>query len=124
MSENSSSQMLQACLDPNDLIEKLSEVHFKNTNHRSGHIHFYFHGRSHHVIFVWSKGRLKRIIAKSPRCKKGQYIHWNDSQFSDYHCEDVLEELCDEIELVTIDDGGFNMSWPSYSRFMKWLLQS
>jgi hypothetical protein len=124
MSESSSSQILQACLDPNDLVERLSEVHFKNTNHRSGHIHFYFRGKSDHIIIVWSKGQLKKIIAKSPHCKKGQYVRWEGSQFSDYRCEDVLEELSDEIELVTIDDGGFNKSWPSYSLFMKWLLQS
>ncbi len=124
MSENSNTQILRACLDPNDLVEWLSEVHFVNTSHRSGHVHFYFRDKSDHIILVWSKGQLKKIIAKSPRCKKGQYIRWEESQFRDYQSEEILEKLCDEIELVRIDDGGFNQSWPSYAGFINWLRES
>lgn len=124
MSENGNTQILRACLDPYDLVEWLSEVHCMNTGRRSGHVHLYFCNKSDHIILVWSKGRLKRIIAKSPRCKKGQYIRWEESQFRSYQREDVLEKLCDEIELVKIDDGGFHKSWPSYAGFVNWLRQN
>ncbi len=124
MSKDIDTQILQAYLDPNDLVEKLSQVHLKNTKHHSGHIHFHFRDKSDHIILVWSKGKFKQTIAKSPRCKNGQYVHWKDSEFRDYNREDVLGELCDEIELVTIDHDCLNKTWPSYYDFIDWLLQN
>jgi hypothetical protein len=124
MDNNIDTQILNAYLDPNDLAEKLSEIHYKDTKHRSGHIHIHFRDKSDHIILVWSKGQLKRIIAKSPRCKKGQYVHWKDSEFRDYNRQDVLGELCNEIELITIDHDGVKNTWSSYYDFIDWLLQS
>lgn len=124
MDSNLDTQILNAYLDANDLVEKLSHVHFTKTNHRSGHIHIHFRDKSDHIIILWSKGMLKRIIAKSPRCKKGRHIRWKNSEFRDYNREEVLGELCNEIELITIDQDGFKKTWPSYYDFIDWLLAS
>ena len=123
MGKDVDTQILHAYLDPNDLAKKLSQVHFKDTKHNSGHIHIHFRDKSDHIILVWSEEKLKRIIAKSPRCKKGQYVHWKDSEFRDYNREDVLCELCNEIELITIDHNGSEKTWPSYYDFIDWLMQ-
>ena len=123
MDKDIDTQILHAYLDVNDLVEKLSHVHFKYTKHHSGHIHIHFRDKSDHIILAWSKGKLKRIIAKSPRCKKGQYVHWKDSEFHDYNRKDVLGELCNEIELITIDHNDSEKTWPSYYDFIDWLMQ-
>lgn len=38
--------------------------------------------------------------------------------------EEVLEELYDEIERIEIDREDFNKTWPSYSEFIKWLIEN
>ncbi len=59
-------EVSEACLCPDYLAERLSGVLFEKTGRTSGHIHFHFRNNSDHIIFVWSEGKLKKIVAKSP----------------------------------------------------------
>jgi len=77
-------EIFQEHLNPDRLAENLSLALSKKTGSTSGHIHIHFCGRSDHFVIVWSNGRLKQIVAKSPRCKKGRYLRWEYSQFCDY----------------------------------------
>ena len=121
---NIKNETSQVCLDPGYLVENLSAILFKNTKRTSGHIHFYFRNKSDHIIFSWSEGKLKKIVAKSPSCKKGQYVHWKHSQFCDYECEQILRELLSQIERIEIDGQNFNKARPSYNEFARWLIQN
>jgi len=114
----------QGYLDPGYLVEKLSAILFKKTKRTSGHIHFHFRNKSDHIIFFWSEGKLKKIVAKSPSCKKGQYVHWKHSQFCDYKRKQLLRELLSQIERIEIDGENFNKAWPSYNEFARWLIQN
>jgi hypothetical protein len=38
--------------------------------------------------------------------------------------EEVLEELYAEIERIEIDRENFNITWPSYSEFIRWLIEN
>jgi hypothetical protein len=38
--------------------------------------------------------------------------------------EEVLEELYAEIERIEIDRKNFNITGPSYSKFIKWLIEN
>ena len=118
------SEIAEVCLEPGYLVETLSSVFFEKTKHASGHIHFYFWNKTDHIVFTWLKGRLKKIVAKSPSCKKGRYVHWKGSQFCDYKREDTLEHLRDEIECIEIDRKSFSRAWPSYAGSVKWLTQN
>jgi len=118
-------EISQVYLDSNYIVERLSSKLAKKTNETLGHIHFYFRNKSDHIIPVWSEGKLRKIIAKSSSCKKSQYIHWRDSEFCDYEREDVLRIFHNEIKHIEIDDvDGFRKIWPSYSKFVKWLVES
>ena len=117
-----SSEIAELCLDPGYLAEWLSTASFEKTKDTSGHIHFYFRNKSDHIVFVWSEGKLKKLAAKSPGCKKGQYVHWKDSQFRDYNRDDILGKLYKEIECIEIDGDNFSKTWPSFNEFIEWLL--
>lgn len=117
-------EVSEACLCPDYLAERLSGVLFEKTGHTSGHIHFHFRGKSYHIIFVWSEGKLKKIVAKSPGCRKGRHTHWKDSQFRDYNREDVLRRLYNRIECIEIDGDSFNKTWSSYTEFISWLIEN
>ena len=119
-----SGEISQAYLDPNYLAEKLSSLLFEKTKHTSGHVHIHFRNKSDHIILVWSQGKLKRIIAKSPGCKKGEYKSWHDSEFSDYERDDVFRELYNEIECLEIEDNSLNETWASFSEFINWLIEN
>ena len=117
-------EISQQCLNPDRLVGNLTLGLSKKTKSTSGHIHFYFQNKSDHLVFVWSNGLLKRVVAKSPHCKKGQCIKWENSQFCDYKQDKVLEILCDEIEYAEIDGDGFNKRWPSYNDLIRWLVEN
>ena len=115
---------LKIYFDINNLVKKLSAIFSKKSRQIRGHIHFYFQDKTDHIILAWSKGKVKQIIAKSPHCKKGEYVKWGSSQFCDYKPEDVLGKLYDKIKDIRIDDGNFRKTWPSYAKFIKWLTES
>lgn len=117
-------EMWEVCLCPDYLVERLSGVLFEKTGQTSGHIHFHFRNNSDHIIFVWSEGKLKKIVAKSPGYRKGQHGHWKDSRFRDYNREDVLMRLYNAIECIEIDGDSFNKTWSSYSAFISWLIEN
>jgi len=108
----------------NDISGNLTLGLSKKTKSTSGHIHFYFRNKSDHIVIVWSNGLLKRIVAKSPHCKKGQCVKWEYSQFCDYKREEVIEKLCEEIEYAQIDRDGFNKRWSSYGDLIWWLVEN
>lgn len=116
-------QISQVCLNPNGLVEKLSNVLFKKIKHTSGHIHIHFRGKSDHLVIVWPNGMLREIVAKSQGCEKGQCVKWDKSQFTDYKREDVLGEFYNEVERMEINEGRFNKTWPSYQAFTDWLIK-
>jgi len=109
------------CLNPENLIERLSAYMLAITHHHSGHIHFYLRGKSDHIIFIWLQGKLRRIEAKSPDCEKHECIEWEDSQFCDYKPKNVLRKLHNEIECMEINGHTFKKRWPSYIKFIEWL---
>jgi hypothetical protein len=76
------------------------------------------------VLLEAVEGLKKEIAAKSPGCKKSHCANWEKSEFCDYTREEVLEELYDEIERIEIDREDFNKTWPSYSEFIKWLIEN
>ena len=115
-------EISKACLDPDELAARLSGVFFKKTGRSDGHVHFYFRNKSDHIILTWFEGGIDKILAKSANCEKGQYTHWTNSEFSDYERKDVLKELHKEIKRIEIDKG-FNKTWPSYDKFIKWLIK-
>jgi len=117
-------EISQVYLDPNYIVERLSCILAKKTNQTSGHIHFYFQNKSDHIIPIWSEGKLRKIVAKSPNCKKGQYIHWRDSEFCDYERKNVIRQFHNEIMRIKIDVNGFSKTWPSYTKFTKWLIKN
>ncbi|MBW8039376.1 MAG: hypothetical protein FVQ85_05200 [Planctomycetes bacterium] len=117
-------EISQVYLDPNYIVEILSSIFAKNINAISGHIHFHFQDKSDHAIFFFSEGKLRKIAAKSPECKKGQYVHWRDSEFCDYEHEDVLQRFHDKIECIEIYMDGLRKKWSSYPKFMKWLVEN
>lgn len=116
--------MSQECLNPDYLVERLSSVLSEKIKHTLGHIHCHFRSKSDHIIFVWSKGTLKKIAVKSPSCKKGQSVRWKDSQFCDYNRGDILRELYDEIERIEIDGETLSKIWPSCGEFVEWLFEN
>lgn len=116
-------EVLEVCLDPEELAARLTDVLFKRTGRSYGHVHFHFRNKSDHIIFFWADGQVDKILAKSSHSKKGQYTHWVDSEFSDYERKDVLKELHNEIERIKIDDG-FKKTWRSYAKFIIWLVES
>ena len=109
--------------DPDCLVKKLSDVFSRKTRRRSGHVHFYFRNKSDHIILLWLEGWLDKILAKSANCKKGRYTHWEDSGFSNYKRQDILQELHNEIERVEIDSG-LSKAWSSYAQFVNWLTKN
>ncbi len=114
----------KACFNPSYLAERLNSILFNKTKHTSGHVHFHFRNKSDHIILTWSNGKFKKILAKSITCEKGQYVHWDNSQFCDYEPEDALRKLYNEIEHIQIDDEKFNKTWPSYTEFIKWVIEN
>ena len=117
-------EISQECLNPDRLVGILTLALFKKTKSTSGHIYFHFQNKSDHIVFAWSHGLLKEIAAKSPGCKKSRCSNWEKSEFCDYTREEVLEELYDEIERIEIDREDFNITWPSYSEFIRWLIEN
>ncbi len=113
----------QECLNPDRLVGNLTLALSKKIEGTSGHVHIHFRGKSDHLIIIWSNGRLREMVAKSPGCEKGQCVKWDESQFTDYKREDVLREFYNEIERIRIDSGGFNKTWPSWQAFIDWLIQ-
>lgn len=120
---NIRAEISQQCLNPAQMAGNLALALSKRLKSTSGHIHSHFQNKSDHIVLVWSNGLLKRIVAKSPHCKKGQYVKWKHSLFCDYKQEEVLEKLCDEIERVEIDGNGFNKTWSSYGDLVWWLVE-
>lgn len=114
-------EIARECLDPRCLIKRLSDRYVSETKQFTGHVHFNFRHKSDQIIFVWSMGKLKRIVAKALHCKKNECIGWEASQFSDYKSEDVLREFYKEIECIELDESFFTKKWPSYSEFIQWL---
>ncbi len=119
--EKDRGEIAKEYLNPDDLVRKLSAVFRKETGRQWGHVHFYCRGKSDHIILVWKEGKLDKLIAKSPGCEKGEYVRWEESQFSPCKKNDVIRELYKEINRVVIDDEDFYKAWSSYGEFVKWL---
>ena len=119
--QNNSDNASQMCFDPDYLVERLHRAFAERIDSDSGHIHLYFRNKSDHIIIIWSEGQLRKIAAKSPNCRKGQYIHWMDSEFGDCERQDILRKFHNEIECIKIDMDGFDRTWSSCADFMEWL---
>ena len=119
--QNNRDESSQMYFDPDYLVERLHRVFAERTNSDSGHIHLYFRNKSDHIIIIWAKGQLRKIVAKSPNCRKGQYVRWMDSEFGDCERWDILRKFHNEIEYIKINMNGFDRTWSSCADFMKWL---
>ncbi len=117
-------EISQECLNPEHLVGNLTLALSNKIKSTSGHIHVHFRNKSDHLIIAWSSGMLRKIAVKSRSCKKGRCVKWEKSQFCDYKREDVLEKLHGEIERMEVDEGDFNKTWPSYSDFIDWLIET
>ncbi len=116
-------EISQKCLDPERLVGNLTLALSKKINGTSGHVHIHFRNKSDHLVIVWSNGRLREIVAKSPRCEKGQCVKWDRSQFADYEREEVPGQFYNEIERIRTNEGGFSKTWSSWQGFIDWLIQ-
>jgi len=117
-------EISQECLNLDRLVGNLTLALSKKTKSTSGHVHIHFHGKSDHIVVIWSNGRLRKIVAKTPRCEKGLCVKWENSQFCDYERGKVLEKLYDKIERIEIDEEEFNKTWASYDELISWLIEN
>ncbi len=114
-------EIFQEYLDPDRLARNLTLAISKKTKSTSGHIHIHFRNRLDHVVYIWSNGLLRKVVAKSPDCPKGQCIKWERSDFCNYEPKEVIGQLHDEISFIRIDDWRLSKTWRSYRKFIRWL---
>lgn len=106
---------------PGYLSRQVFRKMFRDRLDPGGHVHFYIEGYDDHVVLLCNRQTMGKVIAKSPRCGKGECIKWEASQLADFEQEAVLRELSQEINLVKVDAADYEMSWPTLADFLCWL---
>jgi CheY-like chemotaxis protein len=108
-------------LRPSVVAKQVFKKVFRSGLDRGGHVHFHVQGHPDHLILLCGQHSPGKVIAKSPQCKKGECIKWEQSTFTGFDQETVLEDLSAEINQVRVDAADYEMSWPTLADFLCWL---
>lgn len=108
-------------LTSEDLAREAFKKIFREGLDANGHIHFHVRNHTDHIILICSRRGMGKMIAKSPECKKGECIKWEDSSFSSLNPDKVLQEFSQMISLVRVDCADYEISWPTFADFLCWL---
>ncbi|MBU2540764.1 MAG: VanZ family protein [Candidatus Omnitrophica bacterium] len=93
----------------------------RNTGHNGGHVHFKYKGKQDHLVLICHNRKLEQIVVKNKNCKKGEYVEWNQSEFSDLLPKIAFLKLLPSIDNIIIDHTSFQKSWPCFDEFQSWL---
>lgn len=91
------------------------------TGHSCGHVHFIYKGKRDHLIMFCAEQRLEKIIAKGGDCRKGEYVTWENSEFSHHPPQQAFLEMLPQIQRIIIDHPYMRKSWSSFAKFQSWL---
>lgn len=108
-------------LRPKVVARRIFKKVFRNGLDRGGHIHFHVQGHPDHLILLCGRHSSGKVIAKSPGCKKGECVKWDQSTFSGFDPETVLKDVSREINQVRVDSADYEMSWPTLADFLCWM---
>jgi hypothetical protein len=104
-----------------ELAEQVYRKVFSENKVVDGHVHFHISRHKDHLILLCSGSKSGKVISKSDSCRKGEYVPWYKSSFSDFNRECVLQDLARKISLVQIDCGADDMRWRGLNDFLRWL---
>jgi len=103
------------------LADQVYNKVFRQNDVIDGHVHFHISSHKDHLILLCSGSHSGKVVSKSNSCRRGECTPWDESSFSGFNREGILQELARKISRVQIDCCARDMRWKGLDDFLLWL---